>query len=662
MASDASILSDYIESFGGDQEAIDKAVENMLDDLFGGSPTSLKRWHQVYNDHLQGIGHSTLSGEFSSKSGARHAKQGSSHDIILSSLNAPSAFAILNNQIRRIQKLQERVEKAEKDLKKMRDHAKTLHEAGVLSKEEYTRYMQKMDKLEQETNEIKAELQATTQSVQSSRSAFEKTLENFDGIKMHDGQSLGSFLRDMVSDAKDIITDELEFEHLGLEKASYIIFKNEESGEYYVKHPETDAPITIEPSEYVLNREGYAKFGNDLSEAEISSFNERVQKLGDFMRDYNFAEQYNMDEGFSLTEDFETLKRAYRDMVSNEAALLQLETRMENLIQQQAALKQELQNLTPEELDIEIAALYAEEETIKQELQLVEESYGDATANIEQIFAKLQELEKNVAEESANLQRIAQEAKEIQDASIGSRHEQLKELHGGGFETWVKENTIFNGEKSAALFAWATDLVGYESKTVAAWNNAIEHPEGSGDYVYRNNETGELYTYSKETGRVPITDPETIIKIYSQAYKEGRLFRNETPFGEDPDNTFNDTIESTELAAENMAKHVEEQAVKPQEEKLEKTEEERNRIQRHLDEQCDATGLDISKIAECNPNAARAASPSENAPSENQALFSHAKAATTPLEPPSEPDPVKHTGQSPSGNPDIPKTSIFHGA
>lgn len=348
----------------------------------------------------------------------------------------------------------------------------------------------------------------------------------------------------------------------------YIVFKDEQS-KNYIKHPKTGKALYIneldQPKMKLVDKlEGKSysmqdditmqeaqkdrRFGNDAHEGEVEWFydgqNDLLKALpeGDLRNDiigFRDTLRYQEIQLFKLDQDREKMlekiarleKRVAenkRTINKNEEKIAHHRQKIETLKEQLSALDERrnelisqtarIQEYTEEKRE-ELTKLFTRaaemqkagktDAEILHELKEIDKSKTNALATIAmQMFKMRQNVENKQTEHSNVTETIENIEKIIKD--YPDRHEFLKKHFG------------------INVFAVA-----------GAWLNPITL---SDEGVYRDNETGQLYTYNAKTNaRTYIENPVIVAELYKRAYIDGELFTNETPTGDDPDNAFSQT-------------------------------------------------------------------------------------------------------------------------
>jgi chromosome segregation ATPase len=486
---DLRSLTDAITE-NNESEAL-KAAEN----IFSGSPTNIKRFLEIHHQITQGIGHTTHVAAYNNISNAHKEQKKAQRADDFAFLN------LLNIQRDTINLINKMIERA------TNTHA---HTAALIE-------------TERETNEEIIDL------VRQKHEDGEYSTQDLENLKN-------------ILAARDEKLAEIE------ERNNRLLTRYEKLTEQLqedIHHlPSEGGALVNDLLEQRDHIEELAGAGG-VPQAEIDKLNDILTKI----------DAYTLEHG--LHDERDKIKSLFERLQDCTTQLQQLNELMQREKDMSHALKRDIEsgNLSPEELKTRTAELLALKEHVTEQDAQVQNALMAHKPALEEGLESLQDLIGKLAEIEKEEQIIVARENVIHEnmQKYGNRHEQIAQLHGDGLTEWVRENTILSGmigETSAWLYAEANELLGIESKTVNAWKNAIEH---DGEDVYRDNETGELYTYDAEKGeKTYIKDPSIISALYERAYKNGELFRNETPYSEDPNNTFDQTLENMKQSAEDI--------------------------------------------------------------------------------------------------------------
>ncbi|MBX2833550.1 MAG: hypothetical protein KTR28_01115 [Micavibrio sp.] len=536
-------------------------AEKAKEDIFSGSPDNAKRAHQLYHQALSGIGHTNSSydnsdfGDSSDSGQRKKKKRDQAFENFLNTINISIAaresvsnyFAGTRSEIKEVKNLFEKNKKLGQDLE------------DTINNSDYD------DKIKTRALELKDSYAREENQIMENLNAAEETLKNVEKALLTSLSALPETMQkgatELLNAAKDTILINVKIDDV--EQDFHILYKNE-AGQYCISHPETGEEIALEDQKKALfthlsSAEGQ-KLGNEhppAKNAKLQSMLSQVLKKTDDPATDNYAD--NMRKSFTTTANLKV-------------EIYEAKTKLEYLYDQKKQLISEFDNktITPEALatyEEKLANLDAEiDNTIKKIGNKITTAKGELSKNLNTLEADLNSLQASVLQAREDELIAIKEAKLYTESQklYGGRHEQLKSVHGNFF---INNMPVFNGEKTASALGWLSDQIPVLQKmdVVEAWNDSIKH---EGKDVYRDNNTGQLYTFGEEAGRQDIQDINVVRALYAEAYGEkARLFKNETPYSADPSNTFQMTRNAI-LSSEKMANQMEENIQDPYTDKI----------------------------------------------------------------------------------------------
>ncbi|MCB1721796.1 MAG: hypothetical protein H6860_01690 [Rhodospirillales bacterium] len=416
----------------------------------------------------------------------------------------------------------------------------------------------------------------------AAREAIHKSYETYcDGLKQLLDEDTQTTLDRLKEIEGTFITVRADIEGIDGPRR-YIVFKDAQ-GENYIKHPKTGEALYInkldQPKMKLVDKlEGKSysmqddiamqeaqkdrRFGNDAHEGEVEWFydgqNDLLKSLpeGDLRNDiigFRDTLRYQEIQLFKLDQDrekiIEKIARLEEKLTANERSIAGNEKDIEIFKKKIKALEQQkdllnerrnelisqttsTQQYTQEKRE-ELTKLFTRaakmqkagktDAEIIRELKEMDKSKTDALATIAMQMFKMRQ---NVEEKQTQHTKVTEVLDRIEKITkdYPDRHEFLKEHFG--------INVFAIGK---------------------AWLNPITL---GGEGIYRDNETGQLYTYDKETGRTTIENPAIVAELYERAYVDGELFMNETPRGDDESNSFSQTWDDKNLSTEKTRAHL----------------------------------------------------------------------------------------------------------
>lgn len=345
----------------------------------------------------------------------------------------------------------------------------------------------------------------------------------------------------------------------------HVVFEDETNSSYFIKVEGQHIPVT-DPSEITrieFQKQNGETFGNHLSLEQLEDFYIKQDTFFEALKQDRPELASELTSLFAQKELIEaeivTLDRKYLDIKEEvDANNLRLRELGANHHTNTAEINRlEAEN---EQLSIELETLIAEKnQRIEQQQQLLENDYGDLLERLKEAREELEVAEQELVVVEAEKTEIDISATDILDniRGYGDRHDFLEEQYGG------RMSQIAGGllnERTARAFA----AVNRWSPVVKAWKDPIQDDDGN--TVYRDNETGKLYRLEIEDGKALRDENGDVIRhyyddadamnFYEQAWGEdAKFFGNETPYGLDPENTFDQTRDAM-LETKNLRENV----------------------------------------------------------------------------------------------------------
>jgi len=278
-----------------------------------------------------------------------------------------------------------------------------------------------------------------------------------------------------------------------------------------------------------------------LNEEDLEAINQIRQDIEDLTTDIEALKTEDArieQENENIEEQLKSL-RAERDTY---------EETVEGYDQKIAALESKIEGLEQKKLTLE-----QDRTTLQQKVSTLDTRQAEIQSNYDSLLANLNEKAKAYEEKHTEHHAVAETAQFVNHNAESTkhairgyedRHEFLKENYGNTLR--AKMGKIFMGEHSAPILA---KLAPKDVKE--AWNKSLQDTKGN--FVYRDNNTGDLYHLKLDDKKEPLLDENgDVIRVYydeeqsAEFYKKawegkGEFFRNETPFGQDPTNNFDDT-------------------------------------------------------------------------------------------------------------------------
>ncbi len=555
MADDADLITDEgaqmlivsIEQAVLDGETSE--IEKLTSDLFSGSPTDNIRRFEMLNQAMAGIGHTIYSGSATNQNvQAKREQQRRAYDAVLQK----TLETIQQQKV----KLQERL-------------AELIIEHAILkgNVEELTQQLSDIKERIVELNERHAEI--ATRRIEIGRELEQETAKVSSRISgRYSEEDALMYKNDFEQIKVQYFTILHEAGAAPGEKRSHILWRDSETQGYYILDPHDENKRIDIPSDDLnllgsLNRGSYgviAEAGNLTHLDAFRRLNAAQERLTELAKD-DPQLAYVQRSIARIEDEYQRLSGEEQNIRNELTQLKALEAELEEKLEnaqkrlqeneaETAEIRQQLENLETKEQNIR-----AQLEQSAERLQIFSEtSKAELERLLQEIEAKIEENKEKIEENEEQQEELDIQIK-IADEGLESfkdRHDQLETLYGDWSTTWrMAAATVLSWipgveielTKERAL-EFAEDNP--EHQLTEAWKNVTEH---NGKPVFRENETGKLYTLDQNGNPEWIQDNATINRIRHEIFKEGKLTANESPFYHSDNDSFDETRESITTAA-----------------------------------------------------------------------------------------------------------------
>ena len=509
------------------EEADAKQAIKAASDIFSGDASNPQKMLEIYNDVLKGLDKTAASTAYSHQHTdielrKKEERAAAAFLSTLTNIIAMNEFfdKMLTESARALERVEEIATGLSDDIDRTRQHIKeNIDPADAAKHHEF------LNEVEQEMND----------HLEQARRAHGANIELTENIK-DKIKFLPDELRDKIAStfaaAKDVHLIAITIP--GSDRKVHALSKDED-GYFITTENGERVSVDAETAQKVVERNPKAKFGNEAPE-KVAELEKLYNKIKEYCEENGLENELHNVEDMALAIQQNTIK-----IREHEQALRDLQEKLNDYKLNVLNMTSEQRNEAVKDIvaaeELVIKTKYAAEDTLQANQSIIEKGL----ISFDQAIIKLEAAQKQ-------LDVIEAQTKLANDElfKYGGRHAQLQKEHGNWF-TELGSNVGLDSKFGADIFiglnssvSW-TGLDIFKSDTITAWNDSIKTEDGK--HVFRDNETGELYTYDADSGeRTVIDDAKERGKYYEEAYSQGKLFRNETPYSEDPNNTFDDTI------------------------------------------------------------------------------------------------------------------------